>query len=147
MNAIRRTAVLLGLAVALVVGSSIPASAAWSASSAQQRASLSTLVVAAPTNLRVSITCVTSTMYATVRWDASASAPLQKARVSSYAVVADVAGQQINAQVPAAQNSYVYSTGRMWSAQVLPVSLTVTTQTEFGWVKTSAPLTTSVTTC
>lgn len=147
MNAAGRTAVLLGLAVALVVGSSIPASAAWSASSVQQRASLSTLVVAAPTNLRVALTCVDSTMHATVSWDASASAPLQKARVSGYSVVADVAGQHITAQVPASQNSYVYSTGRLWSAQVLPISLTVTTQTAFGWVKTSAPLTSTVTTC
>ena len=40
MNAVRRTAVLLGLAVALVIGSSIPASAAWSASTAQKQASL-----------------------------------------------------------------------------------------------------------
>jgi hypothetical protein len=147
VNAIRRTAVLLGLAVALVVGSSIPASAAWSASSAQQRATLSTLVVEAATNLRVNINCVDSTMYATVGWNASPSAAVPKARVSGYALVANVAGQQINASVPAGQNSYVYSTGRVWSAQVIPISVTVTTQTAFGWVKVSAPLTGSVTTC
>lgn len=147
MNAVRRTAVLLGLAVALVVGSSIPASAAWSASSAQQRATLSTLAVEAATNLRVTINCVNSTMYATVGWNASPSATVQKAQVTGYALVANVAGQQINATVPVSQNSYVYSTGRVWTAMVVPVHVTVTTQTAFGWVKVSAPLTGSVTTC
>ncbi len=61
MNAIRRTAVLLGLTATVVVGSSIPASATFSASTSPQSASVSTGMVAAPAGLDLKTSCTTTT--------------------------------------------------------------------------------------
>ncbi|SDF18955.1 hypothetical protein SAMN05660662_1263 [Blastococcus aurantiacus] len=61
MNRLRRSAVLLGLTAAVIVGSSIPASATFSESVSTNTAALRTLTVAAPTGLVVDDTCTTTT--------------------------------------------------------------------------------------
>ncbi|SDF35859.1 hypothetical protein SAMN05660485_03204 [Blastococcus fimeti] len=57
MNAVRRTAVLLGLAVALVVGSSIPAAAAFSAKSVAVTSTITSGTVTAPASVNVAKSC------------------------------------------------------------------------------------------
>lgn len=57
MNTIRRTAVLLGLAVALVVGSSLPASAAFTAQSVAVASTITSGTVTAPASVNVAKSC------------------------------------------------------------------------------------------
>ena len=57
MTTIRRTAVLLGLTAAVVIGSSIPASATWSARSTAQPAAVATGTVTAPERIDVTKSC------------------------------------------------------------------------------------------
>ncbi len=57
MNTVRRTAVLLGLIAAVVVGSSIPASAAFTTKSVAVTAALTTGTVTAPASVGVSTAC------------------------------------------------------------------------------------------
>ena len=61
MNRIRRSAVLLGLTAAVVVGSSIPAAATFSESVSTNTATLRAATVAAPTGLVVDDVCTTTT--------------------------------------------------------------------------------------
>lgn len=81
MNAVRRTAVLLGLTAAVVVAGSIPALASFSATSAPVAARISTLTVAPPTGLVVEDSCttVTTTVQETVHTD-----PVTGARTTTY---------------------------------------------------------------
>ncbi|MBN1091878.1 hypothetical protein JKP75_04400 [Blastococcus sp. TML/M2B] len=144
MTALRRTAVLLGLIATVVIGSSIPASATFSASTTAQQARVSTLVVEPVSGIRVERNCPTT--QATLRWNASPTAAVAANKVTSYAISANVGGQQITAQVPATQTYYVYPTGYVYPGTSVPVSITVTTQTQYGWTK-AATTTTTVTTC
>ncbi|MBJ7452196.1 MAG: hypothetical protein JHC71_08950 [Blastococcus sp.] len=61
MNRIRRSAVLVGLTATVIVGSSIPASAAFTEAVATNAGVLSTATVAAPAGLIVDDTCTTTT--------------------------------------------------------------------------------------
>jgi hypothetical protein len=61
MNPVRRTAVLLGLTTAVVIGSSIPASATFTAQTNAQPATIATGTVIAPAGLVVDDTCTTTT--------------------------------------------------------------------------------------
>jgi hypothetical protein len=61
VNRIRRSAVLLGLIAAVIVGSSIPANATFTEAVATNTATLGTATVAAPTGLIVTATCTTTT--------------------------------------------------------------------------------------
>lgn len=61
MNRTRRSAVLLGLTTAVVVGSSIPAAATFGESVATTTGALRTATVVAPTGLVVDDTCTTTT--------------------------------------------------------------------------------------
>ena len=71
MNAIRRTAVLLGLVAAVVVGTGIPASATFAASSpAVAAAKVTTGSVTAPATVNVSKSCTQYAINVTVTWTA-----------------------------------------------------------------------------
>ncbi|MDT0278132.1 hypothetical protein [Blastococcus goldschmidtiae] len=61
MNAIRRTAVLIGLTACVVVGSSIPASATFTDIVSTSPATLRAATVAAPTGLVLDDSCITTT--------------------------------------------------------------------------------------
>lgn len=144
MTTIRRTAALLGLSAGVVISTGIPASATFEARTTAHTSALSTLVVAGPTNLKVERNCPTT--QATLSWTASTSAGVAKNKVTGYSVLADVGGQPISAQVPANQTYYVYPTGWVAPGMTVPVTITVTTLTQYGWVKGTS-LTTTVTTC
>ena len=57
MNSIRRSAVLLGLIAAVIVGSSIPAAATFTEAVATNTATLQAVTVTAPASISVSRTC------------------------------------------------------------------------------------------
>lgn len=139
MNALRRTAVLLGLITTVMIGSSIPASATFSDSVSTPTGTMTTALVTAPTSVTVTASCTATTMTAVVTWPAT-DAP----RVS-YALTAVVEGTTITGQ--ASQNRYEHSMPRLHAAHTAPVSVTVTAQTPYGWNAKSAALTAWVTTC
>jgi hypothetical protein len=138
MTGIRRMAVLIGLTVAVIAGAGIPASATFAESVALPTTSIATPTVLAATNLRVTISCDYWNMNATVTWTRSTSA-----RVSGYQVIAQFGADQAVMQAGPNASRLNYSTTRMWAAHKVPV--TITTLTDYGWTKTSAPVT--VTTC
>jgi hypothetical protein len=138
MTVIRRIALVIGLTVAVIAGASIPASATFAESVKIPTTSITTPTVLAATNLRVTISCDYWNMNATVTWTRSTSA-----RVSGYQVTAQFGADQVVLPAGANASRLTYSTSRMWAAHQVPV--TITTLTDYGWTKTSAPVT--VTTC
>jgi hypothetical protein len=131
MTGIRRVVALLGILAGLMVTTSLPASASFSASTAATT-TINTLVVAAPTNVVGSLACApTSTMSLT--WTASTSP-----RVSGYLVSVYFSDGFV-------QTVQLASTATSWSKTIAEYNVTaysiqysVTTQTSVGWVKESA---------
>jgi hypothetical protein len=130
MNGIRRGLILLGLTVAVVLGASVPASAAFSEAVAV-KTTISTTVVAAPANVVGKLVCGTpSTMSAT--WTKSTTA-----RVSGYLVSVYFSDGFV-------QTVQLASTATSWTATIDPYYVTaysiqysLTTQTNYGWSKES----------
>jgi hypothetical protein len=132
MTGIRRALVLLGVLAGLMVTTSLPASASFSASSALPSTTINTLVVAAPTNFVGHLTCAaTSTMSAT--WTASTSP-----RISGYLVTVYFSdGFTQTVQLGASATSWS-ATIAEYNVTAYSVQYSVTTQTNFGWIKESA---------
>jgi hypothetical protein len=147
VNRIRRSAVLLGLVAAVIVGSSIPAAATFTEAVSTNTATLRTTTVAAPASITVSRTCTqtatggywnatgqwvtTYTTYynATVTWPASTTAR----GVSGYRVTAFLPG---SAPIVMGETD---ATNRTLSASVeasylaYQPTISVTTLTSYGW--------------
>ena len=69
MNGIRRGLVLLGTLAGLMVTTSLPASASFSAHTAPVSTTINTMVVAAPTNVVGNLACAATS---TMSWDCTA---------------------------------------------------------------------------
>jgi hypothetical protein len=131
MTATRRLLLLAGLLLAIVLGSGIPADAAFSASTAPLSTTINTNVVAAPTNVVGALACAkTSTM--SVTWTKSTST-----RVSTYLVSVYFSDGFV-------QTAQVAGTATSWSSTIdqyyvtaYSVAYSVTTQTDYGWTKES----------
>jgi len=131
MTRTRRSLALLGILTGLMVATSLPASASFSAATAVST-SINTLVVAAPTNVVGGLACApTSTMSLT--WTASTSP-----RVSGYLVSVYFSDGFV-------QTVQLASTATSWSKTIAEYNVTaysiqysVTTQTTINWVKESA---------
>jgi hypothetical protein len=142
MTRIRRLAVLVSTAAALVLAGAMPADAQFSNTETKAVASITALTVDAPTNLNFGGTkcdtvvnwdgSTTTTLNAKLSWRASTSRG-----VSGYRVVALVNGYPYPIdEVPATQTSL---TGT-YDASVVNnnnISVTVTTLTSYGWTKQS----------
>ena len=147
MNRIRRSAVLLGLIAAVIVGSSIPAAATFTENVVTNTAALRTATVAAPASITVSRTCTqnatggytdasgqwvtTYTTYynATVTWPASTTAR----GVTGYRVTAYMPGSApiVMGQTDATNRSLSASVDASYLAY--QPTITVTTLTSHGW--------------
>jgi len=131
MTRTRRSLALLGILTGLMVATSLPASASFSAATAVST-SINTLVVAAPTNVVGGLACApTSTMSLT--WTASTSP-----RVSGYLVSVYFSDGFV-------QTVQLASTATSWSKTIAEYNVTaysiqysVTAQTSYSWVKESA---------
>jgi hypothetical protein len=130
MTGIRRGLILLGVAVAVIVGASVPASASY-AEAVAVKTTISTTTVAAPTNVVGKLTCGRpATMSAT--WTQSTTARVSGYRVSVYFSDGFV------------QTVELGPTATSWSATIDPYYVTaysiqysLTTQTNYGWSKES----------
>ena len=152
MNSIRRSAVLLGLIAAVIVGSSIPAAATFTEAVATNTATLQAVTVTAPASISVSRTCTqtvtggyynswgqwtpTYTTYynATVTWPASTTAR----GVTGYRVTAYMPGSApiVMGQTDATNRSLSASVDASYLAYQPTIS--VTTLTSYGWTTESA---------
>ena len=141
MSALRRTAVLIGLTLAVIVGSSISASATFT-DSVTRSAVVVTSGVAAPTNVNVTVGCEGSYLHATVTWTKS-----NTPKITGYAIDAVINGDRMSFRAVGNVNSYTYSIPRIWQSFSIPVEVTVTTDTEYRWTKAAPKLQKSVTTC
>ncbi len=134
MNHIKRFLAVLGLAVSVVVGSSIPASATFSDTTALATMNLDTATVAAPGNVVDALACggkSDSTM--SVTWTHSSAARTSGYRVTVYFSDGFVSTRDVAA------------TATSWSATITTYNVTqysirysVTTLTEYGWSTESA---------
>lgn len=134
MNAVRRTALTLALALAATLGSAgstAPAQASFSDSHAVSTG-ITTATVAAPGNLVGSLTCGRSTATMGATWNLSTSA-----RVSGYTVTAYSSDGYV-------QKWELGPTATSWTSNTDPyyvtaysVQYSVTTKTNYGWFKES----------
>ena len=152
MNRIHRSAVLLGLVAAVIVGSSIPAAATFTEAASANTATLRTTTVAAPASITVSRTCTqtpnggywntsgqwvttySTTYNATVTWPASTTAR----GVTGYRVTAYLPGSApiVMGETDAANRSVSASVDASYLAYQPTIS--VTTLTNYGWSTESA---------
>ncbi|GAB3349332.1 hypothetical protein [Modestobacter lapidis] len=147
MTATRRTLVLLAALVAVVLGTT-PAMAAFSGKSPALAATVGTVEVAAPTDLRtggtrcwtttytvsyngVTTTRASTTMRAKLSWQAS-STP----RVTSYVITAYLGGGKMEVtEVPASITSVTENVDGDYADANIRV--TVTAKTDYGWTAES----------
>ncbi|WP_040337126.1 hypothetical protein [Candidatus Blastococcus massiliensis] len=135
MNAIRRTAVLIGLTVAVIIGSSVTASATF-ADWAARNATVVTSGVAAPANVNVTVTYChpVHTVDVTVSWPASTTTRgVTGYRVNAYL---NDGSTVVVAQTDAATRSVSATVAR--SYLTLQPRVSVTTLTSYGWTTESA---------
>ena len=135
MNRIRRSAVLLGLIAAVIVGSSIPASATFTEAVSTNTAALRTATVTAPAWAYVDVTYChpVFNVDATVYWP-SGAAPRG---VSGYRITAYLNNgtSAVVAETGSAARSYSTSFDRSY-LQYQP-RVTVSTLTSYGWAAES----------
>ena len=130
MTGIRRGLILLSVAVAVIVGASVPASASY-AEAVAVKTTISTTTVAAPTNVVGKLTCGRSAgMSAT--WTQSPTARISGYRVSVY--FSDGFVQTVDLGPTATSWS---STIDPYYATAYSIQHTVTTVTTYGWSKES----------
>ena len=128
MTTIRRVLAVLGLALTVVVGSSIPAAATFSDTAALATTSVATATVAAPGDVTGYLICGPSTSTMLVTWTASSAS-----RISGYKVTVHYSdGYE--------QSETVSASATSWSGSVTTDNVTayavrysVTTLTDHGW--------------
>jgi hypothetical protein len=142
VSSLRRSLLLVAAAVAVLVGLTGPAQAAFNGKATMAPLTVTTTTVAAPTNLSAAGTwCDTATLHARLSWTPSASP-----KVSGYTLTA-YAGTTVveSLTVPAGQNSFGIDISRSYPTSAIQV--TVTAQTTYGWTKESAKTRTGTFTC
>jgi hypothetical protein len=130
MTAIRRTAATLALTLAAIIGSAgstAPAQASF-ADSASRTTAITTATVAAPGNVKGSLTCGKSTSTMGTTWSLSASP-----RISGYAVTVYFSDGFVQT-VPLGPSATSWSdTIDTYFVTAFSVRYTVTAKTDFGW--------------
>ena len=128
MTTARRVLAVLGLALAVVVGGSIPASATFSATATVATTSVATATVAAPGNVTGKLTCASSTSTMNVTWTASSAS-----RISGYRVTVHYSdGYEQSETVAATATSWTKST-TTYNVTAYAIRYSVTTLTTYGW--------------
>ena len=132
MTSIRNALVVLGLTTAVAVGSAAVPAGASLADSATVSTAISTNTVAPVTNLVGGLNCApTSTMSAT--WTRSTTA-----RVSGYTVKVYFSdGFVQSVELPASAASWSATIDKYY-VTAYSIQYSVTTKTDYGWVKESA---------
>jgi hypothetical protein len=131
MSTIKRGLVLLGILAGLMVTTSLPASATFSASAAAST-TITTATVAAPANVVGKLACApTSTMSLT--WTASTSP-----RISGYLVSVYFSDGFVQTVQLAATATSWTKTIAQYNVTAYSIQYSVTAQTAYGWTTESA---------
>jgi hypothetical protein len=134
MNSLTRFATVLGLAVGVVVGSSIPAGATFSDTAAVPSTTYGTATVAAPGNVVGALACggkSDSTM--SVTWTQS-----NAARISGYRIKVHFSDGFVSTRDVAATATSWSSTITTFNVTQYSIRYSVTTLTDYGWSTESA---------
>jgi len=133
MTAIKRALTTLGLALTIVLGTVIPASATFSDTAALPAMSISTATVTAPGNVVGTLACgATSTMGVT--WTPSGSP-----KVSGYRITVLFSdGFVQNEEVTGASTSSWSKPITTYNVTAFSIRYSVTTLTTYGWATQSA---------
>jgi hypothetical protein len=129
MTAVRRVLSVLGLALAVVVGSTLPASATFADTAVVATTSVATVTVDAPGAVTGKLTCGGTNSTMGVTWTASGTRGVTGYRVTvlfsdGYQRTEDVTG--------AATSSWSKST-TTYNVTAFSVRYSVTTLTSYGW--------------
>ena len=134
MTAVRRALQVLGLALAVIFGSSIPASAGLADTAAVAPMTLGTATVAAPGNVVGKLTCGQTTSTMNVTWTPGGSA-----RVTGYTVTVHFSdGYQQSSFVAGASTTAWAGSIPTYNVTAYAIRYSVTTQTNYGWFTQSA---------
>ena len=136
MTGIRRTLSLLGLALAVVLGSAgatAPAHASFGDTANVRLATVATPTVAAPSAVTGSLTCGSRSATMAATWAKSTSA-----RVSGYVVTVYFSDGFVQTVPKAATDTSWSAPIELYYVTAAYVRYTVTTQTDYGWTKESA---------
>ena len=129
MTTVRRVLAVLGLALTVVVGSSIPAAATFSDTAVLAISSGPTLTVAAPGDVTGTLTCGPSSSTLGVTWIPSGSRGVSGYRVTVLYSDGFEQGEVVNG---AATSGWSKST-TTYNVTAYAVRYSVTTLTTYGW--------------
>jgi hypothetical protein len=132
MNGIRRGLILLGLAVAVIIGASIPASATY-ADSVTVKTTVATTTVAAPSNFVGNLTCGHPNATMSASWTLSSTPKVSGYLISVYFSDGFVQTVQLGSTVTSWSKAITD-----YNVTAYSINYTVTTQTTYGWTKESA---------
>ncbi len=129
MTPARRALVVLGLGIAVVVGTSLPASATFTDRAALATPTVGTATVAAPGGVTGTLACKPRTAAMGVTWTPSGSPA-----VSGYRVTVHFSdGYEQSAVVPGAAASSWSDSIPTYNVTAYGVRYSVTTLTTYGW--------------
>jgi len=133
MTAIKRALTTLGLALTIVLGTVLPASATFSDTESLTAMTISTATVTAPGNVVGKLTCAPSTSTMSVTWTPSGSPA-----VSGYRVTVRFSDgvEQTDVVNGAATSSWSKSI-TTYNVTAYAVQYSVTTLTTYGWTTAS----------
>jgi hypothetical protein len=134
MTTARRVLAVVGLALAVIVGSSLPAAATWSDTAGLSPMTVATATVAAPGNVVGTLSCGASNSTMGVTWNPSGSRGVSGYRVT---VLYSDGYEQSEVVNGAATSSWSKST-TTYNVTAFAVRYSVTTLTTYGWSTQSA---------
>ena len=129
MTTVRRVLAVLGLALAVVVGSSLPASAGYSDTAAIPTMTLGTATVVAPGNVVGKLTCGGTNSTMNVTWNPSGSPQVSGYRVT---VLFSDGFEQTEVVSGAAASTWSKSI-TTFNVTAYSIRYSVTTLTTYGW--------------
>jgi hypothetical protein len=131
MTTAQRLLTTLGLALAVVIGTSIPASASFGDTAALPSMAVGTAMIAAPTQVEAKLLCTTTPRTLKVEWWRSASRG-----VTGYLItVHPTSGAPYQLATGVTDETYLTADDALISSNP---SFTITTLTSYGWTATSA---------
>jgi len=134
VSTLRRSVLLVAFALATVLGLNVsPAQAAFDDRAALPTATIGTVTVAAPTNIKVSSSCTTYDLDVTVSWKSSTTPGISGYTITAYTSTGQVLETFTTSP---STTSYSVSAPRTYAAYGIRVS--ITSQTSYGWTKESA---------
>jgi hypothetical protein len=134
MTAVKRALTTLGLALTIVLGTVIPASAAFSDTAALPAMSISTATVTAPGNVVGKLTCGGSSSTMNVTWNPSGSTGVSGYRITVLFSDGFVQNEEVTGASAGSWSKPITT----YNVTAFSIRYSVTTLTTYGWSTQSA---------